>query len=145
MSEQPRATPSNAFSAELIAHFRANAGQIIDGPYKGAPLLLMTTIGARSGKPLVKPLAYTRAAEDFVVLASKSGAPSHPDWYRNLKAQPLVMIEVGREQFQARALVVEGADRERLFAAHAAAFPIFSDYQQRTSRQIPVIVLKRVT
>jgi deazaflavin-dependent oxidoreductase (nitroreductase family) len=144
MSAQPSATPSTTFNAELIARFRANGGQIVDGPYKGAPLLLMTTVGARSGKPLVKPLAYTRDTKDFVVLASKSGAPSHPDWYRNLRAQPLVMIEVGREQFQARAHVVEGADRERLFASHAAALPIFSDYQQRTSRQIPVIVLRRL-
>jgi deazaflavin-dependent oxidoreductase (nitroreductase family) len=145
MSEPPPVTRSNAFNQALIEHFRANAGQITEGPYTGMPLLLLTTLGARSGNALVKPLAYTRDAEDYVVLASKSGAPSDPDWFRNLTAHPLVTVEVGREQFRAQAVVVQGAaERDKLFAAHAAAFPVFLNYQQRTSRRIPVIVLKRV-
>jgi deazaflavin-dependent oxidoreductase (nitroreductase family) len=126
MSEPPPVTRSNAFNQAFIEHFRANAGQITVGPYTGVPLLLLTTIGARSGNTLVKPLAYTRDAENYVVLASKSGAPSDPDWFRNLTAQPLVTVEVGGERFQAQAVVVQGAaERDKLFAAQAAVFPFF--------------------
>jgi deazaflavin-dependent oxidoreductase (nitroreductase family) len=144
MAEQQSGTRSNEFNAQLVEQFRANGGEIVDGPYRGAPLLLLTTKGARTGKALVKPLAYSHDADHLVVVASKSGSPTHPDWYRNLIAEPTVIVEVGRDRFPAHARRVLGPERERLYAAHARVFPIFLDYQRRTNREIPVIVLERM-
>jgi deazaflavin-dependent oxidoreductase (nitroreductase family) len=128
----------------LIADFRAHAGQVTSGPFAGRPVLLLTTTGAHSGQPRHAPLVYSRDGERWVIVASKGGAPSHPSWYLNLVAHPVVTVEVGGETFEARATAVEGAERDRLFAAHAAASPAFTSYQQRTSRVIPVVVLERI-
>jgi deazaflavin-dependent oxidoreductase (nitroreductase family) len=87
---------------------------------------------------------YTRDGDQYVTLGSKGGAPTHPAWYHNLLANPIVTVEVGGETFEARARVTEGTERERLFEQHATTNPGFRDYQQRTSRVIPVIVLERV-
>ena len=133
-----------AMTAALIEDFRAHAGKVTRGPFAGRPVLLLTTTGARTGQPRLAPLVYSRDGERYVILASKGGAPTHPAWYRNLVAHPLVTVEVGPETFQARARVTDGAERERLFAQHAADSPAFSDYQRRTSRVIPVVVLERL-
>lgn len=131
------------FNSDLIEQFRANNGDIKEGMFKGAPLLLLTTTGARSGQQRVNPLAYTRDGDDYVIIASKGGAPSHPDWYHNIVAHPRVTIEVGAERFEADARVAEGQERDRLYAAQAKLMPGFAEYQQKTSRQIPVVVLRR--
>lgn len=135
----------NALNQEQIDQFRANYGTIVEGLFKGAPVLLLTTTGARSGKARVTPLTYTRDGNRYVVLASKLGAPEHPAWYHNLVANPVVTVEVGPERFQARASVVEGSERNRLFDAHATIMPNFAEYQRRTTRVIPVVILDRIS
>jgi deazaflavin-dependent oxidoreductase (nitroreductase family) len=135
----------NALNQEQIDQFRANHGAIVEGLFKGAPVLLLTTTGAHSGKARVTPLTYTRDGHRYVVLASKLGAPEHPAWYHNLVANPIVTVEVGPESFQARASVVEGSERNRLFDAHATIMPNFVEYQRRTTRVIPVVILDRIS
>jgi deazaflavin-dependent oxidoreductase (nitroreductase family) len=112
--------------------------------FKGAPILLLTTTGARSGQTRVNPLAYTRDGDRYVVIASKGGSPEHPAWFHNLKANPLVTVEVGADKFQAQALVPEGAERDRLYDAQASVMPGFAEYQKKTTRRIPVVVLQRI-
>jgi deazaflavin-dependent oxidoreductase (nitroreductase family) len=111
-------------------------------------LLLLTTTGARSGEPRTTPVAYSTDGDRFIILASKGGAPTNPAWYFNLVAHPTVTVELGTgqslERFQARATVAEGQERERLFAHHAGLMPGFADYQEKTTRQIPVIILERI-
>jgi deazaflavin-dependent oxidoreductase (nitroreductase family) len=131
------------FDQEIIDQFRANAGRILSGPFAGRTLLLLTTTGARSGRTLTKPLGFTRDGEHYVVIASKAGAPTNPAWYHNLVANPRVTLEVGGERFEAQASVAQGAERERLYAQQAAQIPVFAEYQRRTTRQIPVVVLER--
>ena len=133
----------NQFNQDLIAAFRVNGGKGI-GPFVNRPVLLLTTIGAKSGQPRTTPLVYTTDGERIVVIASKDGAPSHPAWYHNLVAHPEVTVELGREQFQARAVVAEGPERERLYSQQAAQMPGFAEYQKKTMRQIPVVVLERM-
>lgn len=144
MSETRRSSWSN-FNQDIIDQFRANRGTIVSGQFKGAPLLLLTTTGARSGKVYTTPLAHTRDGERYVVIASKGGAPTHPDWYHNLVAHPRVTVEVGPDRFEAQARVAQGDERERLFAAQAAKMPGFGDYERKTTRQIPVVVLVPVS
>ena len=124
----------------VVETFRANNGHMPND----APLLLLTTRGARSGQTRLNPLAYSRDGDRLVIIASKGGNPKHPDWYHNVVANPDVTVEVGGERFQARARVTEGAERQRLFDAQAAVMPNFAEYQEKTSRQIPVIVLERM-
>jgi deazaflavin-dependent oxidoreductase (nitroreductase family) len=135
-------TDYNHFNRKLIAEYRANGGKV-SGMFAGAPLLLLTTTGAKSGQPRVAPLAYTTDNGRWVVIASKGGAPTHPDWFHNLRANPEVTVEVGTETFPARATVVEGVERKRLFDQMAATMPNFAEYQRNTTRQLPVIVLER--
>jgi deazaflavin-dependent oxidoreductase (nitroreductase family) len=144
MSERAATANRTNFNQNVIDQFRANNGTIIEGPFKGRSLLLLTTTGARSGQPRVNPLAYTRDGDRYVVIASKGGAPTNPDWYHNLLTNPVVTVEVGRERFQARASVAEGAERDRLFDAQARVMPGFAEYQRNTTRRIPVVVLTRV-
>jgi deazaflavin-dependent oxidoreductase (nitroreductase family) len=127
----------------VVEQFRTNNGQIHSGMFKGARLLLLTTTGAKSGKTRINPLAFTREGEDYVVIASKGGSPTHPDWYHNLAANPDVTVEVGTDRFDARARVAQGEERDRLYAAQAALMPGFAEYQRKTTRQIPVVVLER--
>ncbi len=128
------------YNHEVIETFRANGGKV---PGRNN-LLLLTTTGAKSGQPRVAPLAYSTDGDRLVVLASKGGAPTNPDWYFNLLANPIVTVEVGSERYQARAIVAEGQERERLFAHHVELMPGFGDYQRNTTRQIPVIILERI-
>lgn len=133
------------FNRNLIQEFRANRGVILDGPFKSAPILLLTTVGKRSGQPRVHPLAYTRDGDRYVVIASKGGAPTNPDWFVNLVANPEVTVEVGAQRFAARATPAEGDERDRLFQAQAKRMPGFAEYQRNTTRRIPVVVLERLT
>lgn len=140
-STDPRAAFA-AMSRALIDDFRAH-GRVTSGPFAGRDVLLLTTIGARSGLPRTVPVVFTRDGEHYVVVASKGGAPTHPAWYHNLVAHPLVTVELGRETFAARATTAEGPEHERLYAQHAAVNPGFVEYQRRTSRVIPVVLLER--
>ena len=134
----------NAFNDALIADLRANAGKASSGPFQGRPVLILTTTGAKSGERRENPLAYTRDGDHYVVIASKRGAPTHPHWFHNLVAHPEVILEVLGERFAARARVAEGEEHDRLYAAQAALMPGFAEYQLKTSRKIPVVVLERI-
>jgi deazaflavin-dependent oxidoreductase (nitroreductase family) len=131
------------FNRQLIGEFRANEGKV-GGMFAGAPMLLLTTTGAKSGRTHVVPLVYTVDDGRMVVMGSKGGASTHPDWYYNVRANPEVTVEVGTDAFAARATVAEGVERQRLFDQMAAQMPGFAEYQRNTTRQIPVIVLTRV-
>jgi len=133
----------NDFNQKVISEFRSNEGKV-GGQMKGVPLLLLTTIGAQTGKPFTKPLAYTKDGNRIVVIASFAGSPHHPGWYVNLVKNPLVTIEIGTEKFQARAIPTSGELRQRLFDAQAKLLPVFNDYQKKTGREIPVIILERI-
>ena len=140
--QNEESTDYNAFNRKLIEEFRGNGGKGT-GMFAGAPLLLLTTTGARSGQPRVVPLVYSTDNGHLVVIASKGGAPTHPDWFYNLRANPEVTVEVGTESFPARAMITTGAERQRLFDQMAARMPNFAEYQRNTVRQLPVIVLER--
>lgn len=130
------------FNKQIIEEFRANGGET-SGVFKGRPLLLLTTTGARSGESRTTPLVYTRDGDKVVVIASMGGAPKHPAWYLNLSANPGVIVELGTEKFEASASPVEGAERDRLYAKQAEMMPAFTEYEQKTTRRIPVVVLNR--
>jgi deazaflavin-dependent oxidoreductase (nitroreductase family) len=132
------------FNQNLIAEFRANNGQVT-GMFAGAPLMLLTTTGAKSGQPRTMPLVHTRDGDNLVVIASKGGAPTNPDWYHNLKANPEATVELPGETFTVRAREATGEERDRLYAAQAAVMPNFAEYQTQTTRQIPLFVLERVS
>lgn len=133
----------NEWNRRIIAEFRANRG-VVRGEFEGVPLLLLHTTGAKSGQPRINPLAYTTDGDRVVVIASKGGAPSNPDWYYNILANPVVTLELGEEQFPARATVVDEPERTRLYEQMAAAMPAFGEYQRKTTRSIPVVVLTRI-
>jgi deazaflavin-dependent oxidoreductase (nitroreductase family) len=133
----------NDFNKQVIEEFRANGGKV-GGVFEGAPMLLLTTTGARSGQPRVAPLVYTTDGDRYVIIASKGGAPTNPDWYHNIAANPEVTVEVGTEKFQARAEIAQEPERTRLFDAQAALMPNFREYQKNTSRIIPVVTLTRI-
>lgn len=139
----PRAAYA-AFTASLIADFRANNGETTSGPFVGRPLLLLTTTGAKSGLARTTPLVYSRDGEALVIMASKSGAPENPAWYANLLANPIVTVEAKGETFQARATEITGDERTRLWDAHVAEHPAFAEYVAKTTRVIPVIRLERI-
>jgi len=132
------------FNQGLIKEFRANGGKAVSGPFVNAPLLLLTTTGAKSGKPFTTPLVYTKDGDRIVIIASKGGFPTNPAWFHNLKAHPTVTLEVGKEKFQAKATITKDPERQRLFDAQAKVMPNFNEYQKNTTRQIPVIVLERM-
>ncbi|TMD61687.1 MAG: nitroreductase family deazaflavin-dependent oxidoreductase [Chloroflexi bacterium] len=132
----------SGFNEQLIADFRAHGGKATSGPFVGRDLLLLTTKGAKSGTKRTTPVVFTRDADRYVIVGSKGGAPTHPAWYHNLRAHPVVTIEVGDHTLTARATPAQGAERRRLYDQHAAKFPAFADYERRTMRQIPVIVLE---
>jgi deazaflavin-dependent oxidoreductase (nitroreductase family) len=129
-------------NAGIIAEFRANAGRV-GGPFEGAPLLLLTTTGARSGRVRVNPMMYLDLDDRRYVFGSKSGAPTDPDWYHNLVAHPAASVEVGTEAYEVTATVLEGAERDRVFAEQARRYPAFAEYQAGTERTIPVVALDR--
>ena len=131
----------NDFNQALIAEFRANGGKV-GGQFTGATLLLLHTVGAKSGAARISPLAYTTDGDRLIVIASKGGAPTNPAWLHNLKAHPDVTVEVGTETRPVRArIVTEEPERSQLYAKMVAVFPGFADYEKNTTRKIPVVVL----
>jgi deazaflavin-dependent oxidoreductase (nitroreductase family) len=135
-------TDPNDWNRAIIEEFRANGGKV-GGQFAGAPLLLLTTTGAKTGRRLTTPVMYTDDGERLLVYASKAGAPTNPAWYHNLVANPRVTVEVGNEQFEATAAVITGEERDRLYERHAQQYPGFAEYQAKTSRSIPVVALRR--
>jgi len=132
-----------AFNQNLIEEFRANQGKV-GGPFEGRPVLLLTTTGAKSGRPFTTPLVYLPDGERLLIFASKAGAPTNPDWYHNLVANPTVTVEVGTEKYDATAKVLTGDERDRFYQRQVEAMPQFGEYQKNTTRVIPVVALERV-
>ena len=132
----------NDYNRRLIEEFRADRSTNGEA-FKGRPLLLLTTIGARSGQRRTTPMMYVPDGNRLLVIASNAGAPKHPAWYRNLVAHPQVTVEVGRETYDATATVTEGAERQQLWESIVEQYPFFADHQAKVTRQIPVVVLER--
>ncbi len=132
---------SNDWNTRIIEEFRANGGKV-SGQFEGAPLLLLHSTGARSGQERVHPMMYQDLGEGSVaVFASKAGAPDNPDWFHNVSANPSVEAEIGTETRRCTARVAEGDERERIWSRQKSEYPGFADYEQKTDRTIPVVVL----
>jgi len=131
-----------SFNDDVIREFRANEGSV-GGRWEGRDLLLLTTTGRKSGREHTTPMVYTRNGDRLLIYASKGGAPDHPDWFKNLVANPRVTVEVGTDRFEATATPLEGEERDRLFAEQAERWPRFGEYQERTDRLIPVVALSK--
>jgi deazaflavin-dependent oxidoreductase (nitroreductase family) len=129
----------------FIADLRANRGHATSGMFKGRPMIILTTTGARSGQPRSVPLVYSRDGDRYVIVASKGGAPTHPGWYHNLLADPHVTAEIGGETCPATAMVAAEPERRRLYDQHADAHLglDFRGYESKTTRVIPVVLLER--
>jgi deazaflavin-dependent oxidoreductase (nitroreductase family) len=134
----------NQFNQNLIEEFRAHDGKVT-GVFEGAPLLLLTTTGAKTGRKRTTPLVYFQDGDRIVVFGSKGGAPTHPAWYHNLVANPDVTVELPGETLEARAVTADGAERDRIWSAQKELMPGFKDYEAKTDRQIPVVVLERAS
>ena len=130
----------NDRNQKIIDEFRTNDGKV-GGYFEGKTLLLLHTTGAKSGQERINPVACTRDRERYVVIASKGGAPTHPDWYYNILAHPRLTVEVGTETFEVQATVAEEPERTRLYNKMVDMMPGFDDYRRKTERVIPVIVL----
>lgn len=131
----------NDWNSQVIAEFRTNGGKVKQ--FGRQPLLLLHTKGAKSGQERINPLAYLADGDRLLIFASRAGSPNNPDWYYNLIAHPDVTVEVGTEKFGVTASVVEGEERDRLYAKQSSVNPAFAEYQQKTTRKIPVIALAR--
>ena len=136
-------TTPNDRNAAIINEFRENEGKV-GGPFQGAPVLLLTTRGARTGQTRVNPMMYLQDGDRLLVFASKGGAPSHPDWYHNLVANAEATVEVGTETYPAKATSLSGEERDNKYAQQVALYPGFGDYEKRTSRVIPVVAITRL-
>ncbi|GAA4522701.1 nitroreductase family deazaflavin-dependent oxidoreductase [Nonomuraea ferruginea] len=132
------------FNQQVIEEFRANGGKV-GGYFEGADLLLLTTTGAKSGRQVTSPVMYLEDGGRLVVIASKAGADDNPAWFHNLRATPEVKVEIGTEEFQAEASVVDRQERDRLYARMVEKAPGFADYETKTTRVIPVITLNRLS
>jgi deazaflavin-dependent oxidoreductase (nitroreductase family) len=142
-SEVPGLAEVREMNKGVVEEFRANAG-IVGGMFEGKNVLLLTTIGAKSGEERLSPLAYTRDGDRLVIAASMGGAPKNPAWFHNLVANPKVTVEVGTETFEATATVIaDRAERDRLYAGMIAHAEGFADYEKKTDRIIPIVVLER--
>jgi deazaflavin-dependent oxidoreductase (nitroreductase family) len=130
------------FNASIVEEFRAHEGKV-GGPFEGAPMVLLHTTGRRSGTERVNPLVYWPQGDQMVIFASKGGAPTHPDWYRNLMAQPDTTVEVGTDTVAVHARELEGDEYRDLWDRITAAIPGLAEYQAKTSRRIPLIMLER--
>ncbi len=127
---------------KIIEEFRANAGRV-GGSFEGAPLLLLHSTGAKSGRERVNPMMYRKVGDAWAVFASKGGADTNPDWYHNLLANPRAQIEVGTDRFDVTARTATDDEREPIWSAQKADYSGFAGYEQKTTRQIPVIILER--
>jgi len=132
------------WNKKIIEEFRANQGKV-GGMFEGTPILLLHHTGAKSGKVRVNPLAYQANGNRLVVFASKGGAPTNPDWFHNLKANPRATVEVGTETRDVRARIAEGEEREKIWSRQKEIMPGFAGYETKTTRQIPVIILEPVS
>jgi deazaflavin-dependent oxidoreductase (nitroreductase family) len=132
------------YNRRIIEEFRANGGKVSGGPFAGSLLLLLTTRGAKSGQLRTIPLGYLSYNDRFVIFGTKGGDPTHPDWYYNLLAHPQATITVGTETFEVTATVAPSGLRDQLFATKAKTAPIFNDYQSKTTRIIPAVILERL-
>jgi deazaflavin-dependent oxidoreductase (nitroreductase family) len=130
------------FNVPVVAEFRANGGRV-GGMFEGGDLLLLTTVGARSGQEHTTPLGFVRAEGRLLVIGSAGGSDRHPDWYRNILAHPMVTVELGTEKFGAVAVPTEGAERDRLFDEVVRQVPGYGDYQKGTDRVLPVVALEQ--
>jgi deazaflavin-dependent oxidoreductase (nitroreductase family) len=126
---------------KIIDEFRANGGKV-GGPFDGAPILLLHTTGAKTGQERVNPMMYRPVTGGYAVFASKAGAPTNPDWYHNLVANPDVEAEIGTQTLALRARVAADAEREPIWIAHKTEYPGFGEYEEKTTRQIPVVILE---
>jgi deazaflavin-dependent oxidoreductase (nitroreductase family) len=133
----------NAINRKVIREFRENDG-VVGGYFEGMPLVLLHTTGAKSGEERINPLAYLSEGDRDYVFASKGGARSNPDWYYNLVANPEVTVEKGTQTYPARAIELDRAERDRVYAIQAAGSPQFGDYEKTAApRVIPVFALER--
>jgi deazaflavin-dependent oxidoreductase (nitroreductase family) len=130
----------NDFNQKIIDEFRANDGKV-GGMFEGAPVLLLTSTGAKSGEQRTTPVVYQPDGERMVIFASKAGAPENPAWFHNLRANPDATVEVGPDTVEVEAVITYGEERERLFSKQKQLMPQFVDYEQKTTRQIPVVAL----
>ena len=131
------------FNTPIIDEFRAKGGRL-GGNFEGAPMLLLHSTGAKSGKERVNPMMYQVVGDDYAVFASKAGAPTNPDWYHNLVAHPDATVEIGTEMKPVRARVAAGAERTRIWEIQKERYPGFAEYERKTDREIPVVILERV-
>jgi deazaflavin-dependent oxidoreductase (nitroreductase family) len=138
--EESMSTSPADFNAQIIDEFRANQGRV-GGMFQNMPLLLLHHTGARSGQARVNPVAYYKDGDRYVIYASKAGAPTNPGWYHNLMAHPEARIEVGEDALEVLATEAEGEERERLFQAQVERSAQFGEYQRKTERAIPVVIL----
>ena len=129
------------WNTNIIEEFRSNDGKV-GGDFEGKPLLILHSIGAKSGVERVNPLVYRAVDGGYAVFATKAGAPTNPDWFHNLVANPDVSVEVGADNVEVSARVLQGDERDVIWDAQAQAFPTFAEYQQKSERQIPVVLLE---
>lgn len=131
------------WNQKIIEEFRANDG-VVGGRFTGHPLLLLHSTGAKSGKERVNPVAAFEDGERLFIIASKGGAPTNPDWYYNVVANPIVEVEYGTDRFKAEASVADEPERTELYAKAVSEFPGFGEYEEQTARVIPVVILTRI-
>jgi deazaflavin-dependent oxidoreductase (nitroreductase family) len=134
---------ASLFGKQHVERYRATDGEVGHIWRRGSKTLLLTTTGRKTGRPTTTPLIYEQAGDDYVVVASKGGAPSHPGWYRNLAKNPRVEVQVRGDVFPAQARTATGEERERLWKLASQQWPDYDRYQTRTDREIPVVVLER--
>jgi deazaflavin-dependent oxidoreductase (nitroreductase family) len=134
---------ADEFNEKIIDEFRANGGKV-GGPFEGASLLLLHTTGAKTGRTRVKPLVYRRDGDQLVVFGTKGGSPTHPEWFYNVRVNPRVTVEVGSDRFEADARVALPDERDRIWRLQTQDVPVFADYEKKTDRTIPVVILERV-
>ena len=136
-------TDQNLFGAEHVRRYRETGGVVGHVWRRGSKTLLLTTNGRKTGKPTTSPLIYAQAGDDYVIVASKGGAPAHPGWYRNLVKDPNVEVQVKDDVFPAHARTATGDERAHLWQLALEEWPDYDAYQARTEREIPVVVLER--
>jgi deazaflavin-dependent oxidoreductase (nitroreductase family) len=136
-------TDHNDWNQKIIDEFRSAGGKL-GGQFTGAPILLLTSTGAKTGQKYTTPMMYFADGDRLVVFASKAGAPTNPDWYRNLLAHPWASVEVATGTFEVQAEVAGREERDRLYAIQSERYPGFAEYQEKTTRVIPVVILRRV-
>ena len=135
----------NLFGEEHVQRYRDTGGEVGHRWKRGSKILLLTTKGRKSGEPRTKPLIYEEDGDSYVIVASKGGSPEHPGWYRNLRKDSNVELQVLDEVFPARARTAEGEERERLWQLVNQQWPDYDSYQTKTDREIPVVVLERAS